>query len=100
MIVTKDVVIDMGLHDSVIEDIDINLINHAVNFNIKLSKNKKLNISFINVRSVRNININHNEMIILDYKLEDKVSKFFSTFSEWITLEFDECIYTLEDEEI
>jgi len=100
MIVTKDVVIDMGLHDSVIENIDINLINHAVNFNIRLSKIKKLNISFINVRSVRNININHNEMIILDYKLEDNFSKFFSTFSEWITLEFDGCIYTLEDEEI
>ena len=90
----KDISIDdnlqLGLHDSCLEELNINFEKKNIEMKIKLTNNKRLVLIMKKIRGITGIGYDRlNDIIILDYELNNNEIKLFTTLSEWLIISFD-----------
>lgn len=90
-IVSKQYVENMGLHDSLLLEFNLNFHEKTILIRLKLFNNSFLEIYFSGVKKVSGIGFdNINNVIVLDHIITDNEFKIFTTLSECIRIIFDE----------
>jgi hypothetical protein len=95
MIISDQDVLNIGLHDSIIESINIDLVKRELLLCIVLNNHQHLCIKLFNIKKVSNLDFDINRLVILDYKIEKTNISLFTTYSEWIDITYEISKYEL-----